>query len=892
MQVYNSATMTLRPGARLGPYEVRSSLGAGAMGEVYLATDTRLGRSVAIKILLAHTSATPERRRRLAREARLISTLNHPNICSLYDVGEHDGMPFIVMEHLNGETLAQQLSRGPLPVHVAVRYASELADALSHAHRAGIIHRDLKPANVMISASGAKLLDFGLAGLQTSDTKESPHDPAAATITEEGTILGTISYMAPEQLEARALDGRADIFGFGAVLYEMLTGQRAFSGSSKPSIMAAILDREPRPPSLVRRERFPADTALPPLIDSIVTRCLAKNVEDRWQTAHDLHAALQWPLDLTADTRAAARSRSWWRRAPTGWRAATLIASVAVVVLISNWNQASPAVPNIQFLIPPPPGATFNPSHSFMSLSPDGRTLAFSASTSEGTTALWVRPLEATAARELPGTDGAVLPFWSADSRSIAFTTNDSLRSIEPTTGRIERIGAGTMVGTWNVDDVIVARKQFVGPEGPILWRIPAGGGEPTPATSPGLRASAPEFLPDGRRFLFVGMPPDAPPEQSQTVYVGTLDSRQSTPLFESDSPALYAAPGYVLYMRGYTLVAQRFDPDRLRPHGDPVPLVAQVDRPAGTGRAAFAVSQTGVLAYRLTAETELAWFDREGTALGAVGPSAHHANPALSPDGRHLAVQRLDPSSAQSSLWLVDLATRKEGRIGIATPDSSMPLWTPDSQHIVYRKRDAFYRMPMDATSEELLVSGLSRQATPLGWSADRRLLLFDDLSPATMLGLHLLSMENPRQRIPWIDSLFSEVQGQISPDGEWLAYVSNESGRSEIYVRPFPSGDRAWRVSSEGGLEPRWRLDGKELFYLALDGSLMAASVKRSPAFEPARPVRLFETRMATVRNGWFIRNQYVVAPDGRFLINQPRDVGAAITVETNWTARLPRR
>jgi Tol biopolymer transport system component len=438
---------------------------------------------------------------------------------------------------------------------------------------------------------------------------------------------------------------------------------------------------------------------------------------------------------------------------------------------------------------------------------------------------------------------------------------------------------------------VILTRKQFVGPEGPILWQVPAGGGEMKPATGSGRFAGAPEFLPDGRRFLFVSQKLAGDATQ-RTIYAGSLDSLENTPLFESDSQAVYTS-GYVLYMRGGTLVAQRFDLERLRLSGDPMPIAVQVDRAPGAPHAAFSVSQAGVLAYRSVRETELVWFDRAGNRLGTVGRPGHYGNPALSPDGRRVAVDRIDSSGEHPAIWLIDLASEAETRIAGGATAARMALWTGDGRQIVYRGGPAFYlKSVADAAREETLISGLTLLATPLGWTNGSRALLFDDIDAASSLDLHLLSLDGKRTRSALLQSKYGESQGQLSPDERWLAYVSTESGKNDICVRPFPSGDGKWCLTPEGGLEPRWSPDGKELFYLAPDRSLMAVGFRTSPSFEAAQPVRLFQTRMSTFQNGSFTRNQYTIAADGRILINQAVQGGAPITVVTNWMARLPRR
>jgi Tol biopolymer transport system component len=892
--------MGLSPRTKLGPYEIASIIGAGGMGEVYKAIDGRLERTVAIKVLPAGVVADASRRQRFEREARAVSSLSHPHICTLYDVGEQDGSPFLVMEYLEGETLASRLHRGPLPLKEAIRIGLEIADALDHAHRQRIIHRDLKPGNIMFTRDGsAKLLDFGLARLvnaEPSATGVTVRD-RDETLTEEGTILGTVQYMAPEQLEAREIGTRTDIFAFGGVMYEMLTGRPPFTGATKASIMAAILDKEPAALSESREASGAAIGAveIPPLLENLVMRCLAKSPNDRWQTAADLREALRWATDPAARASAAAprRGAGSYRM----WAAAlVLVIGLAAWLGYRAWTTVTPDPVFFTFAVDPPPNATFNESAASLALSPDGKYLAFVASTPGGTSALWLRSRDTLALRPLAGTENGWQPFWSADSRYLAFGGPDGLlKKVEIASGLVMTIAdVGAMqAGSWNRDGVIIFTRTRDGRpdtrDGPGIFRVAASGGTPERVTKPDpTRAetihNSAQFLPDGRHFLFLAR--SSKPEFEGVVYAGSLDSPEVVRVLAADSQAVYAPPGFLVFVRGTTLVAQRFDARRLRLEGEPMAIAEPVERNLAGFRAAFSLSSAGVLAFRPVRETELTWFDRHGAGVGVLGPPGHYRNPALSPDGTLVAVERASPEANMSDLWTIDargVTTR------LTFDRSQMPLWSPDGTHIVSRTAHALTWRARTGGDVRDLMPRLDPFLSPLGWTPDGR-LLYEDFSFGAREDVWAQSLPPGGKAEAVLHSPFADTQAQISPDGRWIAYVSDESGRSDVYVRQYPGGDDKWIVSDAGGIEPQWS-GNTELLYLGADRTLMSVSLKPGPSFAALPPVRLFATRMSVVRNAGFTRNQYLVAKDGRILINQPPPGGAppSMTMIVNWPSRL---
>jgi serine/threonine protein kinase len=884
-------------GDRVGPYEIVSLISRGGMGEVYRAVDTRLDRVVAIKLLSPSVVESVSRRDRFEREARAVSSLNHPHICALYDVGERDDTPFLVMEHVEGETLADRLKRGALPTGDVLRYSIEIAGALEHAHNHGIIHRDLKPANVMLTHAGVKLLDFGVAKLKghaSIGVGASAVVPPLETITEDGTVVGTLQYMAPEQLEARDSDTRTDIFAFGAVVSEMATGQRAFSGPNRASVMEAILNHDPAPCSSVNREA-------PAVLDEIVARCLAKSPDDRWQTASDLKHALAEIADASPPISGTASSGSAWRipRARVAGATIAVIAILTAIALAVTYSRRLPADARaLRFIVPPPENGNFSQSSAFMAMSPDGQSLAFVASSREGRNTLWVRSLDALNARPLPGTDDAGQPFWSSDGRFLAFGRTsgaDTLNTIDVVGGHPQGV-AGTRAapGAWNEDDVILfpGGRQQGG-----LYRVSASGGSPTPVTSLDttrgeISHAWPQFLPDGRRFIFLAR--STQPEHDGVVYAGSLDSRDRVRLVRADSQAVYAPQGYLLYLRVNTLVAQPFDPTRLRVTGEPIPIAEQVERTVGTFRGAFSISRTGVLAYRPIGETGLAWYDRAGRQLQQIDPLGHYSNPALSPDEQRLAVGRLDFETGASDIWVMDLARGGlASRVTFDAAAEEMPIWRPDGSRLVFRTPTGLHeRASSGSGNPELLLSTGPAIGYAQDWSHDGAALIYHRLGRETGLDIWMLPIVGSRTPVPLLHTPFQEGYARLSPDGRWMAYVSDESGRFEVYVRAFPSGEGPRQISNSGGLEPAWSGDGSELFYLAPDRKLMSVAVRAGSTFDAEQPTRLFETRMSVVFNPTYTRNQYAVSRDGqRLLINQtiPAAPPSPITVVVNWQAAL---
>jgi serine/threonine protein kinase len=915
-------------GRTFGPYSIVAPLGAGGMGEVYRAQDTRLDRTVAIKILPAGSS-TPTRTQRFAREARAVSKVNHPHICTLYDIGEQDGVQFIVMEYLEGETLAQRIRRGAMPLEQVLRYAIEIADALVHAHRQGIVHRDLKPANIMLTPAGAKLLDFGIAALHQSGLPGSDlaglSATGAETLTEEGTIVGTLQYMAPEQLEARPTDARADIFAFGAIVYEMATGQLAFKGTSRASIIAAVLERDPE---LLSSSRPDSDEAvsgvgaarMPWLLNQIVSRCLAKNPDDRFQTAADLGQALRWMAETVGQVAPppVPNAPRGWRRHRAAWIAAGLLAIVGAVLAVmkSGWFASSPPDASdprsVRFIVAAPPNSTFSQSSASLALSPDGRTLAFTGSTGQSIDALWVQSLDSLEARRVSGTEGASQIFWSPDSHSIAFTDSSSEhrgpKTVDLDMGLVRSIAGIEIsgVGAWSTEHGIIASHKGV------IHQIPGDGRSPRPVTA--LDASAgetahifPSFIADGRSFLFLAR--STQPQHDNVAYMGSIGSSDRVRLFNSDSQVVYAA-GYLLYMLGNTLLARSFDAGTLRVTGQPLPIAEQVERTAGSRRGAFTASQTGVLAFRQLTETQLVWFDRGGRRLQTVGPPGHYRNPALSPDGKRLAVAGLDLKTGGWDIFLMEV-----GRGGISrfTSDQGvddMPVWSPDGSRIAFKSNRSgevvFYHKSSSGTGADEVLYKAGRadsvapwSVAPYGWFEDGSFLyglaFLGSNNRPSRSDCWLTSITGEQKPVPLIQNQFFNMFCALSADRRWLAYTSDESGRYDVYAMPLPPGRGKWPISVDGGTEPAWRADGKELFYLAPDRHLMALPINVGSSLHRDTPRRLFEAPVSSLLSPGITRNQYLVTGDGqRFLINQPVGKSSlfAITVVVDWTQVLKRR
>jgi eukaryotic-like serine/threonine-protein kinase len=912
--------MALAPGVRLGAYEVLGLIGAGGMGEVYKARDTRLDRIVAIKILLESFAADPSREERFGREARAVAALNHPHICALHDVGEAGiqnsefGIPnsefqipnslrFLVMEYLEGQTLAVRLLRGSLPAAEVLRYGIEIADALDHAHRRGVVHRDLKPSNVMLTTSGAKLLDFGLSRVQPGPdllalSTISPGDPP---LTAEGTLLGTFPYMSPELLVGREADGRSDIFAFGAVVYEMTTGRRAFEGATPASVIGAILHTDPPPLSSV-------EPAVPGALDRFVSRCLAKDPDDRWQTARDAMLELKWIADSKSDAHIQRdQVARFGTRARVVWGVAigmVLLSLLGLATALSYRRRSVPrdATERVSILLPPRVMPAALNTAGGATISPDGRQLAFVGMGGDGKRFLWVRPLDMLDARPLPTTEGAAYPFWSPDSRFIGFFAEDQLKRIALGGGPAQTVCAAPQPrgGAWSAGGVIV----FSTNAGERWYRVGAGGGTAVPVTidRPNDENYWPVFLPDGRHFIFFGRPMDP------GIYLASLDSKSVTKLLSDHVGVAYAAPGYLLTLAGSnrasvdrTLEAWPFDPTRLKISGEPTVIAEHVAYATGSSRAGFSVSQSGRLVYETAnvQASQLIWFARDGRRLEVLGGPASYHHPSLSPDGNSVAVERTDPEAGTTDIWLFDAKRGVPSRLTVDPAPDWSPVWSPDGSQVVFTSPrgtppQLYQQDSRKAGPGQLLLSGY-RNVHPMDWSSDGRFLVYTALSPDTQWDLWTLSMRPDaanveRKQVVFLKSNFNERNGQFSPDGRWIAYTSDESGTPEVYASPFPSSTTGrLRISTGGGNLPRWRRDGKELFYLAPAGELMAVPIRSERTLEAGSPMPLFKTHMADV--GSLIEmpfQSYAVAPDGqRFLINSiAEDTPApSLTVVLNW-------
>jgi eukaryotic-like serine/threonine-protein kinase len=866
--------MTLQSGTRLGAYEIIGPIGAGGMGEVYKARDTRLGRSVAVKILPADLTSDPLARQRFEREARTVAALSHPHICPLFDVGRHEDTDFLIVEYLEGETLEACLAKGRLPLDRALEYAIQIADALAAAHKAGIIHRDLKPGNIMLTNSGAKLLDFGLAkprkqpvvSGQTAITGGEP-------LTTYGTILGTLQYMAPEQLQGGEADPRGDIFAFGCVLYEMLTGTRAFGGDSSAHVIAAIMNDTPPPVGDMQ-------SSVGPALDHIVRRTLAKQPDDRFQSSRDLLLELKWAAEE--------RTRPSRPRAVAATLRMYLLGALLVIAVLAalalaarHFLQSAGAELSTNFDVLLPDNLMFETSYDAPIISPDGRVVLFSA-TSAGTRHLWLRPLDSRTLTMVQGTAGASAPFWSFDSRSIGFFAAGKLKRVSAAGGPVATIcdSEATLYssGSWNQDGVIL----FAGAPGPI-YRVSEDGGAPQAATR--LTADErdhilPVFLPDGRRFLYVvsGLHPG--------VYAGSLDGPEAKEMLTDAVMASYAEPGYLLFSKGQTLFAQQFDRRRLRLR-DKAASIAD-----GVFFGRFSVSRNGVLAYRpqnVYGFSRFVWIDRDGRRLGVVGDPGRYVQMALSPTGRKLAIQRSE-EGPNHDLWLLDLTTNVLSRLTSDPEFDVDPAWSPDERRIAFASRRSgvftlFDKDLLTGKEEQLLADPPQPGVLVDDWSPDGRFVVIRTLGRA----LYTFSMEDKHVTRLTPDTPYTMDQSHVSPDGKWIAFHSNESGRFEVYLAAFPTLSDKRQVSAAGGLQPEWSSDGRELFYLELDGRLMAVPVRQNLGLEVGTPSVLFQTNIRPTHV-----SQYAVAPGAkRFLLLEPeRPGGDPVTLMLDWTARLAAR
>jgi len=877
--------MALTSGTKLGPYEIQSPLGAGGMGEVYLARDTRLARTVAVKILPAHLSSNLEAKQRFEREARAISSLNHPNICTLHDVGHQDGTDFLVMEYLEGETLGDRLMKGPLSPEQVLKYGIEICEGLEKAHKNGVIHRDLKPGNIMLTKSGAKLMDFGLA-------KATPaHDPPASSLTmtlsrpsadqpltAQGMVLGTFQYMSPEQLEGKEADARSDIFALGAVLYEMASGRRAFTGKSQASIVAAILASDPQPISAVQ-------PMSPPALDRVVRTCMAKDADDRWQTAHDVKLQLQWIAEAGSQAGipapVAARRRISQKLA---WTVAAVAAAAALAFAIGFVLRAPVPARPLRVSILPPEQHSFDPLS--IALSPDGAKLAFVASAAGGAPQLWVRSLDSTAAQPLAGTDDAGFPFWSPDSRSLGFFAQGKLRIIDASGGAVQTLADAPQPrgGAWGADGTILYTPNTLS----AMFRIPAAGGTPSRAIGEEKAAASigsprwPAFLPDGRHFIFFQYAPGN--QEGGRIHLGALDSQQDTILVESDYRAQYAS-GHLVFVRGGNLMTQNFDEKKLKLTGNPVPIAEQV-RGETRGAAAFSLSSEGKLIFAggQSATIDLAWYDRSGKK-GDTIDSGTFQDAHISPDGKKVSAARAD-AAGHLEIYIYDLVRGTKSQFSFSQSRDDDPIWSPDGNTIVFDsarngKIDLYTRPANGARQEELLYHD-DLDKYPFNWSLDGKYIAYETIANGHF-DIWVMPMFGDRKPYAFLQEKYNTRYPVFSPDTKWMAFTSFEAGHGQVYVVAFPKPGGRFLVGD--GAEAVWSRNGKEILYR--DDHSRIASVEvtaHGDSVELGRPQILFPTQSVGAA-------QFEVSPDGKRLLmmQAPVQNSSNLTLVVNWPQEL---
>jgi len=857
---------------------------------VYRARDTRLDRTVAIKILPEHLSSNPEALQRFDREARAVSSLNHPNVCQLYDVGSQDGTSYLVMEYLEGETLADRLSKGPLPIDQVLKRGIEICEGLEKAHRSGVIHRDLKPGNIMLTKGGAKLMDFGLAKPVTpassassglTQTVATPQHP----LTMAGMVVGTFQYMAPEQLEGREADARCDIFALGAVLYEMITGKRAFEGKTASSTIAAILASEPPPISTVQ-------PLSPMALEGTVKSCLAKDPDERLQTAHDVKLQLKWIQQSGSSSRLpAAAPTAGNPRSRIGWLAAGVL--LLVVGASAVWWFATRETPSPMYFNSSVPFPT-----NYVALSRDGKRLALVAYSDQANkNVIWLQQVGGRGATVLPGTEGAAYPFWAPNGHSIGFFADGKLKTIDVASGRSAQsltdapFGRG---GTWSKDGVIL----YTPDAWSGLYRIPSSGGTPVQVTKQDVAAFQvsnrwPVFLPDGRHFLYLACNFSGRLDKNWIV-MGSLDSPERRPIVNASTNAVYADPGYLLYWRDDALVAQRFDLGSYSLTGEPHIVSDAVQYFPQTNFAVFdAAGKTLVVqthAGKGANKSQLTWFDRHGKQVGMVGPPELVSNPKISPDGKRVAVDQIDTDGRHVNIWIHDLNSDAARRLGFGPWLEQVTVWSPDGKQVIYTANEklffSLYAKNADGSgSADMLVDMGTPQQSPWDWSRDGKYVLARKDHE-----LWYITMPD-RQTRPLLQSKLLVRNAQFSPDGKFVAYASSETGNWEVYVSPFPGFGSKWEVSRGGGEEPRWRGDGKEMFYLAPDGRLMAADVKSGTGFEAGSPIALFQTHPRQPLSAMDFFSYDVTADGQKFLVNTKMDTtsSAPLSVILNWSAEM---
>jgi len=897
--------MTLTAGTKLGPYEITGAIGAGGMGEVYRARDAKLGRDVALKVLSEAFARDAERMARFQREAKVLASLDHPNIASIYGLEDSSSTHALVMQLVEGPTLADRIRSGPLPIEESLRIAKQMCEAIEYAHERGIVHRDLKPANVKVTGDDAvKILDFGLAKALEGDASSidiATSPTISRMATQAGVLLGTAAYMSPEQAKGKAVDRRADIWGFGCVLYEMLTGKMAFRGESVTDTLAAVIKEDPD------WSLLPAAT--PIRIRMLLQRCLQKDPKQRLQAIGDARISLDEVLSGAPDPAlagAAGISAPLWRRS-LPWAVAALLFVLLAPPLAFLYFREAPhaAAEPVRFEIATPARVT----PTFFAISPDGRQLAFDAAGADGVSSLWIRPLGSLDARRIAGSESTQVPtfFWSPDSRYIAFGDGVKLKKIDASGGAPETLCEITGIvlgGSWNRDGVIIFGTVNAG-----LMRVSANGGPASPLTT--LDASRgegfhdfPQFLPDGRHFIYQAV---SGKMGNIPVYVGSLDNKPedqgSKKILSAASEAIYVpssgSSGQLLFMRDGTLMAQPFDSQRLELSGAAVTVASQVLGFRNHG--SFSASTNGVLVYATGGGTSFqpTWFDRQGKVLGTVGEPGDIVSLSLSPNGRGAAVSRIDSDMA---IWLLDSSRSTTERFTFGSAVAVDGIWSPDGNSIIFASNPSgpadLYQKPASGARDEELLLKSSENKIPTGWSRDGRFLLYTVEDPTSgRQALWVLPLGGDKKPFPFLHTEFDNDFGRFSPDGRWVAYQSDESGRNEIYVRTFTPGSSGaasdtggkWLISTEGGSESRWGEDGKELYYLAADGKLMSVDIATNPVFQAGVPKALFQTPLPP-RPG--VRESWDMTPDGkRFLLLAPVGPSSQVpfTVVLNWQAGL---
>jgi Tol biopolymer transport system component/tRNA A-37 threonylcarbamoyl transferase component Bud32 len=884
--------MAITPGTRIGAYEVTSQLGEGGMGVVLRARDTKLLREVALKILPDHFAEDPDRLSRLQREAQLLASMNHPNIAQIYGLEQLGNTGCIVMEMIEGDTLSERLKSGPLPLDEALDIAKQIADALAAAHERGIVHRDLKPANIKITPSGAvKVLDFGLAKALASREMQSQLSmmPTKVSGSVVGMVVGTVGYMSPEQARGKEVDARTDIWAFGCVLYEMLTGRKAFEGETATDIIARIVSGEPD------LSLLPADVPTP--IRLLLEATLTKNVQQRLQHIGDMRLFLDrkfFPATASATVAAGPgiKTRQRGRLAAAVALAAGLVLAAIAVALFFRPSPPPPAPQmHLEISLPGIQGAQF-------AVSPSGQRVAYFGQAADENRAVWIRQVGSETAQKLAGTDNPTGAFWSPDSRSLAFIADGKLKKIDVAGGVPQIISdfQGNPRGyTWNEAGVILFSKT---PEN-IIFRVSDAGGEPKPFTAHDKEKketlhAAPVFLPDGNHFLFLVV---AGTPENSGIFVGSLDSKppkRLLPLPSRINAVAYAPPGYLLYTNGAVIMAQRFDTSTLTTEGEPEPIAD------GAENAYFSASNAGLLLYRkgrAAPPTErLTWFDRNGKQTGNVGAGADYGNVELSPKGDRVAVDMM--TNSNRDIWVIDISRGVPSRITFDPGPDWTPSWSPEGDRIVFASSRAgthIYQKSSSGVGNDELVFDTDKSEIPVHWSQGRYVVFSRGRQGGAAPYDTWILDTAEKKMTPFVESPFDKVHARVSPDGRWIAYATNDSGIYQIVVQSFPDPNRGkWQITAQGGVEPKWRRDGRELYYLDLDGKLMAVSVKTDPTFEAGATTELFDTPL-TVGRGPVIRDRrYDVSADGRFLIAMPDGIGstASIIAMVNWASALDKK